>query len=77
MAPSVAYIFGCLVTRERHYLRKMRRCVALWEKVWPYWRKCVTGGNTEVSKAQAKPSVILFLLSRDLDVQLLTTFSIP
>ena len=49
-------------------LGKSRRCV------WPCGRKCVTGGGGEegfgVSKAQAKSSVVLFLLPTDPDVEL-------
>jgi hypothetical protein len=39
-------MFECLVIREWHYLRRIRRCglvgvgVALSEWVWPYWGGC-------------------------------------
>ena len=40
---------------------------------WHCWRNCVTGHGLEVSEAQARPSVSLFLLLSDPDVELSAT----
>jgi hypothetical protein len=42
----------------------------LLEWVWPHWRKCATvGAGFEVSYAQARPSVSLFLVPEVPDVK--------
>jgi len=44
--------------------------VALLEWVWPCWGKCVTGVGSEVSDAQARPSVALSSCCLQIQIEL-------
>ena len=57
-----AHIFECLVIREWGYLRRIRRYGLVGGNVF-------LGAGFDVSKVQASPRVLLFLLSMDPEVK--------
>lgn len=63
-------MFECLVIRKWHYLGRIRK----WALVG---RSVSLKVGSEVSKAQVRPSVSLFLLPVDLDIELLATSPAP
>jgi hypothetical protein len=59
----LTHIFECLVIKEWHYLRRIRRCGLVGGSL-------SLGADIEVSKAQAYPSIFLLLLPTKLNVEL-------